>query len=388
MLLLWSCLPLLLRGCLMLLLRCLPLWFRLPLLRNCLSLLLLWSRLALRLRSCLPLLLLLRCRLMLLRCLPLLLLRSLPLKFRLPLLLRSHLALLLRSLPLLRSRLTAIRLILACLTTVRLNLVRLVAIRLILIRLAAARCGALSRLRGIRTRLCPVALLRLRLIARLHCRGSPHIAIGRKRLLDGQTGRATVVDVGKLRPVGAGRVFILDLRPHGRGMSLMASRQLRWSGAHLQPALSAVVAHTHAAASIPAHRTVIHVAHNRHIHIIVGAVVVEVSAAPVAALVADAHIAKAVIHAAIVADVRTPIPAVKPIVVIVIAPVAGGPQRALVGSLHPTAGNPVITALAPGPVAGSPKIIVAGSLRLVVVGQGRRRLIGVFHWLCAIPWIV
>jgi hypothetical protein len=112
------------------------------------------------------------------------------------------------------------------------------------------------------------------------------------------------------------------------------------------------------------------------------------AAAPVAALVPDTDITKAVVNAAIVADVGTPVAAVKAVAVVVVAPVAGGPESALVGSLNPDAGDPVIAALTPGPVAGRPEIAVAGILRLFVVGQGRRRLIGVFDWLNAVAGIV
>jgi hypothetical protein len=197
-----------------------------------------------------------------------------------------------------------------------------------------------------------------------------------------------MVYVGKLRAVAAGSTLVLHLRAHGRSVLFMASRQFRWPGAHLQSALSAVEAHADAAAAIIAHGAVVNVMHDRNIHIVVGAVVIEVSAAPVAALVADANIAVAVIDSAVETDVGTPVATVKPIAVIVVAPVAGRPQRALVGSLHPSAGNPVITALAPGPVAGRPQIAVAGRGRLVIVGQGRWRLIGVFDRLCAVAGIV
>ncbi len=168
----------------------------------------------------------------------------------------------------------------------------------------------------------------------------------------------------------------------------MTSRQFRGSGAHLQSALPAVEAHTDAAAAIIARGTVVNVMHNRYIHIVVGAVVIEMPAPPVATLVADADIAEAVIDAAIEADMRAPVATVKPIAVIVVAPVAGRPECALVGSLHPSAGNPVITVLTPGPVAGRPQIAVAGSRRLIVVGQGRRRLIGIFDRLRAVAGIV
>ena len=112
------------------------------------------------------------------------------------------------------------------------------------------------------------------------------------------------------------------------------------------------------------------------------------SIAPVAALVADAGIAIAVINAAIEADVRTPIATVEAVTVIVVAPLAGGPERALIGSLHPHAGNPIVAGLSIGPVAGGPEIVVAGSLRLIVFGQGRRRLIRVGHRLRAIAGII
>ena len=197
-----------------------------------------------------------------------------------------------------------------------------------------------------------------------------------------------MVCAGKLRPVGTGDVLILDLCPHGRGMSLMASRQLRGSGAHLQSTRSAVEAHPGAAAVVSADAAVVDVMHHVYFHSVDRAVVVEVPAAPVAALVPDADIAKAVIDAAIEADVRTPVATVKAITVIVVAPVAGRPERTLVGSLHPSAGNPIIAALTPAPVAGRPQIAVAGRRRLVVVGQGRWRLIGVFDRLRAVAGIV
>ena len=112
------------------------------------------------------------------------------------------------------------------------------------------------------------------------------------------------------------------------------------------------------------------------------------AAAPVAALVAEADVAKAVINTAIVADVLTPVARVKAVAVMVIAPVAGGPESALVWSLHPRARHPVIAAWTPGPVSGRPEITVVGRRRLVVVGQRRRRLIRVGHRLSAVAGIV
>jgi hypothetical protein len=179
----------------------------------------------------------LRSRRLTLRCsLTLLLLRS-----RLPLLLlRSCLTLLL-----LRSRLAL--LLLRCSLALLLLLNRL-ALLLLLNRLALLLL--LSRLTLLLLWSCltlllllnPLALLLLRsrltllgrgLIACLHRRRGSHIAICRKRLPNGHAGWVAMVYVGKLRPVGAGDVLILELCPHRRSVLFMASRQFRGPGAHL-----------------------------------------------------------------------------------------------------------------------------------------------------------
>jgi hypothetical protein len=92
-----------------------------------------------------------------------------------------------------------------------------------------------------------------------------------------------------------------------------------------------------------------------------------VAAAPVAALIAETNIAKTVVDAAIEADILTPIAAVEAVMVMVVTPVTGRPQSALIGSLNPRAWHPVIVPLIPTPVAGRPEIAVSGSLRLIVV---------------------
>jgi len=231
-------------------------------------------------------------------------------------------------------------------------------------------------------------VLRVSLVARLDLRRHADIVIGLKGLVDGHAGRAAMVDIGKLSPVAASNVLVLELRPHGRSMLLVASRQLGGPGSDLQPTRSAVEADTDAAPVLVAHWAVIDVVYDVDVDIVVRTVVVEMAAAPVAALVAKSYIAKAVVHAAIVADVGTPVAAVKAVAVMVIAPIARGPKSALVGSLDPHAGHPVISAITPSPVAGRPEVVVAGSGRLVVFGQRRGRLIRVFNRLSAIAGIV
>ena len=317
-------------------------------------LLLLWrSSLTLLLwhRNSLTLLLLLLDRLMLL------LLRN---RLSLLLLLRSHLTLLLLlrfPLPLLQSWICLPLLLLLYLRRLPLFLSRLALLRLLR--------NCLARL-----------LLRGSLIVRHQCRWGPHIVIRRKRLADRNARRTAMIDTRKLSPIRAGCPLILHLRRHGRRMRRTQRRQFRRSRSYLDSARPAVEAHTSSAPVIPADGTVVDVMLDRNIHVVDRAVVVEVAATPVTALIAEADVAKAVIDAAVVANVLTPVAAIETVVVMPVAPVAGRPQSALVGSLHPNSGHPVVVSLIPCPVARRPEIVVSGNLWLIVVRQRRRRLVG------------
>ena len=371
--LLWRCLTLLLRGCLTLLLR---------------------RRLALLLRSRLALLLLRSDLALLLWCRLTLLLLRICLALRL--LLRSHLALLL----LLGSHLALLRIHLALLLLLRSHLALLrIHLALLLLRI----CLALLLLHGsclmllllwrhlnlallqLRTRL---ALLCCSLIVLLDRRGSSYAAIGRNWLVHDRAGRAAMIDVRKLCPVGAGNALILDLIPHGRGMLIVPCRQFRWTGSHLDSTRAAIEAHACATAEVVAALANIDVMNPAAAHVVVRAVVIEVAAAPIASLVSDANVAEAVVDAAVVADVGAPVATVKPVAVMVETPVAGRPKSALVGSLNPYAGHPVVSALTPGPVTRRPHVVVPGRLGLVVFGQRRRRLGSVGYRLLSVTRII
>ena len=167
-------------------------------------------------------------------------------------LLRGCLALLRYSLTLLRS----------CLPLLRYSLMLLLLNRLMLLLLRNRLM--LLLLRG------DLALLLLRsdLRARLYRRGNPHVAICRKRLADGQAGWPTMIDTGKLSPVGAGSALILHLRLHGRGMLFMQCRHFRRPGSHLHSARSAVEAHAGAAAVVLADRAAIDVVHHGNVDVV------------------------------------------------------------------------------------------------------------------------
>ena len=98
---------------------------------------------------------------------------------------------------------------------------------------------ALLLLRGPLTRLLlrwllALHVLRGSLIVCLYLCRHADVVVGRERLVDGHAGRAAMVHIGKLGPIGAGDMLILQLCPHWGSMLFMASRQLGGSGSNLQ----------------------------------------------------------------------------------------------------------------------------------------------------------
>ena len=103
-------------------------------------------------------------------------------------------------------------------------------------------------------------------------------------------------------------------------------------------------------------------------------VVAEVVTLPLAAGVADAPVAVAVVHAAVVAHVAAPVTAMEPVVAAVPSPVGRRPQRAVIGRRNPGAGHPVVVALVliVGPIAGHPHHVGFGADGLLIDGHFRR----------------
>ena len=98
-------------------------------------------------------------------------------------------------------------------------------------------------------------------------------------------------------------------------------------------------------------------------------------AAPFTAGKADAPIAEAVVHAAVVAHVAAPVALMEHIAATGPAPPVGGPESALIGSRHPCAGNPVVIpiVIGIGPVAGNPHQVGFRADGLHINRQFRRR---------------
>jgi hypothetical protein len=188
-----------------------------------------------------------------------------------------------------------------------------------------------------------------------------------------------VLVIGKLRVV-RGLLAGRNLRGDGSRMALMQGCDFGGARLDIDATVAAVVAD-----AVGGLRAVVDVIHNDVALIVVadagadvgdGAVVVEVVPLPVASEEAEAHVAKAVIDAAVEADMRAPISAMEAVVNAAPAPVGRGPESAIIRRWNPFTRDPVVAVIAPGPVAGSPEIVGIGSGWLVVFGQRRWRLIG------------
>jgi len=192
---------------------------------------------------------------------------------------------------------------------------------------------------------------------------------------------ATLVLCEELLLVRRRSAVDLYLRLDGRRVVFVHGRDLGWAWANVETAVAAVVADAVFDLSavrdvIYDHRAVVDIG-DVAVDMGDGAVVVEVVALPVAAIIAGADVAIAVVNAAVEADVNSPIAVMEAVTAAVEAPVGRRPKRAIIGRRAPYAGGPVIATRSVSPVAGGPEIVGFRGGRLVVIGQRGRRLLSV-----------
>ena len=133
-------------------------------------------------------------------------------------------------------------------------------------------------------------------------------------------------------------------------------------------AAAAIVAHPiHIA--IVHHGSVVHVVNVRSVDVVHRAVVKEMIAAPVAALVAESAVTEAVVNAAVEADMWSPETGVPEISTAAPAPIAWSPQKSDTWRKHPGAGHPVVTVNTVGPVTRCKNVAVTGADWLCVNRQ-------------------
>jgi hypothetical protein len=177
---------------------------------------------------------------------------------------------------------------------------------------------------------------------------------------------------GEVRPVLAGESLLLLLSRHSAIAPLVRRCFLGRGRTHLDAAPSPVVAHP-VHGSVADDRAVnIGVVDHGRVHTHNRGVVTEVAAAPASPVKAHSGIAKAVVHAAIEAYLRSPVARIPEVAAITPAPVARGPEKAHCGSHYPRSGNPIIAAgTIPGPVARGPHVVGSRANWLLVDRQFR-----------------
>jgi hypothetical protein len=189
-------------------------------------------------------------------------------------------------------------------------------------------------------------------------------------------GWAAPVHVVELLAVLLGFALMLELGRHGRNSRSAHGFDFGWPWPIGDAASASVVGD--AGVVIDDDGAVIDVGDAGDIDTVHRAVVVEVVASPITAVVADAGVAEAVVDAAVKADVQAPEAAMEAPAVAVPAPVARGPEGAVIRRSAPCAGDPVVARGSPAPVAGGPEVVGLGGFRLLIDGQGRGRFVGVF----------
>jgi hypothetical protein len=117
-------------------------------------------------------------------------------------------------------------------------------------------------------------------------------------------------------------------------------------------------------------RVVIDVVDCRRVHVVDGTVVIKAIAVPITTLITEACVPTAVVDAAVVTDMATPVSAVIPVsmAIAIEVPVTRCPKRALVGRINPCARHPVIAIRGVVPVTRCPDVAVTGTLWLIVFG--------------------
>ena len=156
---------------------------------------------------------------------------------------------------------------------------------------------------------------------------------------------------------------------------------LRGPRPYLDTASSAVIGDPRVVVVVDDDGAVVDVGDPGHVDPIHRAVVVQVIAVPITAMIAVARVSEAIGNTAVEAYVQAPVAAVEAIASAIEAPVAGGPERTIIGRHHPRAGNPVVADRSIAPVAGGPDVVGARGFGLLVGGQRRRGLVGLFDGL-------
>src|SRR5580704_14419501 len=163
--------------------------------------------------------------------------------------------------------------------------------------------------------------------------------------------------------IGASEAALLGLCGDRANMSRVVSCVLLLRRARGDAAATPVVADT---GHVVVHdrRAIVDVVNSRNVHVGDRAVVEKVSAIPAASVIPVPGVAKSVGDSTVEPDVFAPISLVEHKGTATPPPISGGPEEAGLGRFHPGTGDPVVAAISPRPIAGSPEVAVSGARRL------------------------
>jgi hypothetical protein len=136
---------------------------------------------------------------------------------------------------------------------------------------------------------------------------------------------------------------MLNLRGYRRSALFMQYRHFGSRWAPVNAASAAVITNVVGRGEV-FNRVAVNVVNNVDIYVGYRRVIGEGTAIPVTTVIPLSGISKTIIHAAIKADMRSPVSVIQAIASVVKAPVRRRPQSSGPGSNHPDAGSPVIAA--------------------------------------------
>jgi hypothetical protein len=142
----------------------------------------------------------------------------------------------------------------------------------------------------------------------------------------GRDGGSSMILRSEEGPIAAGSVLVFPLHAGGLEVMFVIPSLLFVSGTSVDSAMAAVIADA-IDGDVVDHGAVVDVDIG-DVDVVDGAVVVEVMTSPVAAGIAGANVAESVVHAAVEADVRSPIAGIPEIGAFMPSPIAGRPEQA------------------------------------------------------------
>jgi hypothetical protein len=178
---------------------------------------------------------------------------------------------------------------------------------------------------------------------------------------------------GKLSAVRGSFAHMLNLGGDRRNAAFMLDGEFSCYRAEFNAAAATVVADVVEVGDVD-DAVVIDVVNERDIYVGDGAIVGKDVVVPIAAIVSTAHIAEAIVDAAVETDVVAPIAAMPAIFGTFIVPIRRRPEGSDIGGHDPGSRNPVIAGRGIAPGAWRPDVIFTRAFRLGVVGERRRRV--------------